>query len=787
MKRKIDPSNSRKIWRPLDRIVSLFRFRPGPSFAALGALLVSTLVVILNMNRTAGDAGDIREFEAGRVADRDVVAEQFVSWVDEEATRLRLEAEERLVPAVFRFSPAAGETALNAWQSFTAFADTLAQEGASPDAALLAIQARYPGLFTGDALDRYLRDPGRRQFGDYGLRALGALLDQGIFSIHHAEVEQYNPDVAELLNTSDAQAEREQIPYAGIITKDNAGAALEQYIAGAGFPPSFARIGGSLLAPFIAENVFFSPEDTRQRLAETRSGVEPVIKNIDKGKRVIRKGFIISEEDMKELRALKMSLSGGDPRRIIGQILIMILFYCLFMALGNRRIIGRALSNAEIYLIAALAGFYVILAVFVRGLSLGEPEPLPASVIIPTALVVMLPGILIGPRIALILSLVFPLGACLSGSFDNSAYIFALVSGVSAACVLRGIERRMDLFKSGLIIAAANCIAVFVILLIRRAGPAAYPSMLFWSAFNGVVSGMLVLGFLPPLEHLMNAATTFRLVELSDLNAPMLKRLFTAAPGTYSHSIMVANLAEAACQDIGANPLLARVGAYYHDIGKMENPDYFVENQTVYNRHDDTPPRLSATVIRSHVKLGVEKGRSLNLPREVIDIIAEHHGNSVITWFYNKALKQEAGDAAKRSPVNMEDFTYPGSPPRSRESAVVMLADVTEAAVRTLHKPTAAKMEKFIQTLIDAKVEHGQLAESELTFRDLETIKNAFVRVLAGYYHSRIEYPKLREAAAREANAREPAVKDTASRETGSKEAAFSRLQPFGTVKGEAE
>jgi putative nucleotidyltransferase with HDIG domain len=199
---------------------------------------------------------------------------------------------------------------------------------------------------------------------------------------------------------------------------------------------------------------------------------------------------------------------------------------------------------------------------------------------------------------------------------------------------------------------------------------------------------------------------------------------------------MVANLAEAACQEIGANPLLARVGAYYHDIGKMEQPNYFVENQTVYNKHDDIAPRLSATVIRSHVKLGVEKARSLGLPREVTDIIAEHHGNSVITWFYNKALKQE-------SQVNMEDFTYPGNPPRSKESAVVMLADVTEAAVRTLNKPSVGRIEKFVQELINGKVEHEQLVESELTFRDLETIKNAFVRVLAGHYHSRIEYPKL--------------------------------------------
>jgi putative nucleotidyltransferase with HDIG domain len=251
---------------------------------------------------------------------------------------------------------------------------------------------------------------------------------------------------------------------------------------------------------------------------------------------------------------------------------------------------------------------------------------------------------------------------------------------------------------------------------------------------------MLVLGLLSPFEHLLNAPTAFRLIELSDLNAPILRRLFTVAPGTYSHSIMVANLAEAACQDIGANSILARVGAYYHDIGKMENPGYFVENQTDYNPHDDMAPRLSATVIRSHVKLGVEKARQLGLPDAVVNIIAEHHGNSVITWFYSKALKREN---PKDPVVNMEDYCYPGNPPHSRESAVVMLADVAEAATRSISKPNAVKIEKFIRELIAKKVEHGQLSQSELTFRDLEIIENAFVRVLAGYYHSRIEYPKI--------------------------------------------
>jgi putative nucleotidyltransferase with HDIG domain len=298
----------------------------------------------------------------------------------------------------------------------------------------------------------------------------------------------------------------------------------------------------------------------------------------------------------------------------------------------------------------------------------------------------------------------------------------------------------MSLLRAGFIIAAANCFAVIIILLIRQADLLDYPGMLFWAAFNGIISGMLTLGFFPPLEHALNAVTSFRLLELSDLNAPILRKLFTAAPGTYSHSLMVANLAEQACQDIGANAMLARVGAYYHDIGKIENPDYFIENQTDHNRHDEIAPRLSATIIRSHVKLGVEKAYSLGLPRDVIAIISEHHGNSLISWFYNKAQEQE-------EVVNKEDFSYPGKPPHSRESAAVMLADITEAAVRTLNKPTAGKIDKFIQQLFEAKVDHGQLSESELSFRDLEIIKNAFVRVLAGYYHSRIEYPKQKDEA----------------------------------------
>ncbi|MDR3334117.1 MAG: HDIG domain-containing protein [Treponema sp.] len=723
------------------RDTTLFRYfkfppiRPGPALVTLSALLVSTLVIIRVMNSLGGAGGELQEFEVGRVAERDVTAEQGLSYIDEKATRLQLEAQQRLVPAVFRYTVPEGIEAQKTYTRFMESSRRYFENSADFDAYKRMIQADFPGAFSEENLYTLFTDPQRASFLETGFAVLEHFMETGIFALPQAGLDDYNPDMVEVFRGSTANPERERVNFDHIVTLDTLEDAVGRYVGELRFPGAFQLIAFDLIKPFVQENVFFSPADTEQRVAETRSQVAPVVKYIESGKRVIKKGFIITEENMVQLQVLHTSLPGRDPRIIVGFILVFLLLYSLFIFLGSGKITGHSLTDQEIYLLSALVTLYICGAAFAKNLPFNS-DFFPVSIVLPTALVVMLPSILIDAPLALALALVLPLGAFLTGSFDMTAYIFALTSGVVASYALKGAEKRMDLVRAGLVIAAANCIAVLAILLIQRASGGAYPAILFWGAFNGVASGMLVLGLLPPLEHALNAATVFRLIELSDLNSPMLKRLFNTAPGTYSHSIMVANLAETACQEIGANALLARVGAYYHDIGKMDQPDYFVENQQDYNKHNDIAPRLSATIIRSHVKLGVEKARSLGLPRAVQEIIGEHHGNSVIAWFYSEALKRE-------NQVSIEDFSYPGTPPRSRESAVVMLADVAEAASRTLQKPTAAKLEKFIQELINAKVEHGQLSESELTFRDLETIKSAFVRVLAGHYHSRIEYPKL--------------------------------------------
>ena len=265
-----------------------------------------------------------------------------------------------------------------------------------------------------------------------------------------------------------------------------------------------------------------------------------------------------------------------------------------------------------------------------------------------------------------------------------------------------------------------------------------FGTLAFAIAVNGFICGILALGFITPLEQILNTASVFRLMDLSDLNNPTMRGLLLTASGTYNHAMMVATLAENACNEIGANALVARVGAYYHDIGKMDQSEYFVENQTGQNKHDDINPSLSVSVIRSHVKKGVEKAHQLHLPQVIIDIIAEHHGNSVIAYFYNEAKKQNPD-------ANEEDFAYNGVPPTTKESAVVMLADTVEAACRTLEKPSVSRLDKFIQSLIASKLEHHQLDNCNLTFSDLTKIRESFVTILAGYYHSRIEYPDQKD------------------------------------------
>ena len=535
--KKIDINIAEQFRDSLRRVFNLPRFRLAPTLVSLCYLVITLIVILTNMSGGAEGVGDIRDFEPGKVAERDVIAEHPVSFIDEDATRIRMEAQEHLVPAVFRLSADITAGIKTAWTGFSQFADSLlTAEGASPEALRLAVQAEYPGVFSGDhTLNDYFAAAERGRFHDLGLETLRTVLEEkGIFALGSPELRNFNPDIAELLITTNGRTERERVFYNNVITLNKTALELEEVISGADAPDSYKAIGVELLRPFIKENIFFSAEDSARRTAEARERVAPVTKHIEKGKRVIRKGFVITGEEMRELLALNAALPKKDFRSVIGLALLVIAVYLLFILLRGGIVMCRELSNSESYLLSTLMCLYLTGTALARNF-VPAIDGFTIALVFPTALMVMIPAVFMGPRLALVLALAFPLGAWLTGSFDMYSCIFALVSGVAASTVLKNAEKRMDLFKAGLIIACANCAGVIMILLMRRSGFAGYPLMLVWAALNGIVSGMLVLGVLPPLEHALNAVTTFRLIELSDLNAPILRKLFTAAPGTYSH------------------------------------------------------------------------------------------------------------------------------------------------------------------------------------------------------------------------------------------------------------
>lgn len=456
---------------------------------------------------------------------------------------------------------------------------------------------------------------------------------------------------------------------------------------------------------------------------------------IQKGEKIIKKGFPITEEMFSKLKKMSASPLYIDYRAFANSelylFLLGIMWYLLFSFIPfHRKIMFREPLLQVILFICVFAAtsFFGKFPIFAGEYSI--------CIVIPAALSIMLVTILYGNVSSFLCSIVLSFGVLIASGWSLPSFLFTLATSLSAAGIVRKIDRRLDLVFASILLALLDMVYVLLFIVIFNETFADLPKLLAGVAINGFLSGILTLGLLTPLEILLNSASVFRLMDLSDLNNPLMRKMLVNASGTYNHSMMVAQLAESACREIDANPLIARVGGYYHDIGKIEQPEYFVENQKGENKHNEISPTLSVSVIKSHVRKGVEKAHQLRLPQVIVDIISEHHGNSVISYFYNEAVKTNVN-----SNLTPEDCSYSGNPPTTRESAVVMLADTVEAACRTLENPSVPRLEKFITTLVNGKVEHKQLDNCDLTFRDITKIKEAFVSLLAGYYHSRIEYP----------------------------------------------
>ena len=461
--------------------------------------------------------------------------------------------------------------------------------------------------------------------------------------------------------------------------------------------------------------------------------------SVEAGEKVIKKGFPISAEAYAKLKKMAESPVYIDYRAFANSILYVVLIAVLWCFLYSSEISGRRTQFKES--LTEVIFFLIVFSVIV----FGKRSPLFADdyrilIIMPLPFVIFLVTILFGQLSAYFFVCILALGVLLATSFSLIPALFTICSSMSAAIIVRKIVRRVDIVLAAIMISFFNVVFVIMLKVIFNDTFSDCLPVFAGVALNGFISGILTLGFLTPLEIILNTASVFRLMDLSDVNnQPIMRRMLLVAGGTYSHSMMVSSLAENAAREIGANALLARVGACYHDIGKLDQSEYFTENQgSGGNKHNDINPSLSVSVIRSHVKKGIEKARQLHLPKSLIDIIAEHHGNSVIAYFYNEAKKLDPN-------VSPEDYSYSVVPPTTKVSAIVMLADTVESACRTLDNPSASRIDKFVAQLIASKIEHHQLDNSPLTFSDLAKIRESFVQLLTAYYHSRVEYPDQKD------------------------------------------
>ena len=508
-----------------------------------------------------------------------------------------------------------------------------------------------------------------------------------------------------------------------------------------GMPPETAQVVAELAAPAIGPNLVLDQARLERIRQEAVQSVRPVV--VAQQQTILRKGEMVTEEHIQLLSDLGLLGRRSHPwmglAGVAGLSAGLVGLFSMYLA----RFHPAVAASPRLAALLALVAWLVTL---VARLLQAMPWPF-AGYLVPVALAGMLATLLVEARLALVLvGLLSTAVVGLAFGFDGRAIFVSAVTGIVAVFGVYRLGQRSDLTRSGVVVGAAGFAAVAVLGL---AHSEAQTLMNSWAGFaNGVLSAVLAIGLLPFIEMLFGVVSSVRLMELCNPNQPLLRRLLLEAPGTYHHSLMVGNLAEAAAEAVGADPVLCRAGALYHDVGKLRRPYFFVENQFAeQNPHDRLTPSLSTLIIMSHVKDGVELARQHRLPEAIVEFIRTHHGTDLIRYFYSKAVHQEGPER-----VDERDFRYPGPKPRSKETAIVMLADAVEAAARTLKHPTPGRTEGLVHRVIRERLLDGQLDESTLTLQELHTIASAFNRVLTGVYHVRVEYPgQEREARVRRA------------------------------------
>ena len=483
----------------------------------------------------------------------------------------------------------------------------------------------------------------------------------------------------------------------------------------------------------LKANMVFNEEATKAAQDAAAAQVETV--TYKRGQNIVVRGELVTQE---QYSVLKQSGLIDQTRDISIYLPIFLYVLCVFVLYMTYLLVFHRKIARNLKTVAILSILTVLAMIFTSVVGRIAPN------MIVLFTMVILVAALISPRTAVAYGVFLSLLTITVSSTQMAFFTeyaarwiaMSIGGSVLASVVVRRVNYRAALLLAGMA-TSIPCALIYLIMLgMGNIATDAFGTYLLWSVGGGVFCGVVSIGLLPVFEILFKVTTPAKLIELADPRHPLLKRLLLEAPGTYHHSLFVGNLAENACDAIGANSLLARVGAYYHDIGKLENPQYFVENQrNNLNLHDDLPPEQSAQIIMEHVRNGRRLAEKAKLPTEIINLIAEHHGDTLVAYFYHKAKQTDPQ-------VRAEKFRYQGPKPSSKESAVLMLADSVEAAVRSLDQPEEEKLRDLVFRIVRGKYDDGQLNNTALTFRDLTTVAKAFVETYRGVQHERIKYPE---------------------------------------------
>lgn len=491
----------------------------------------------------------------------------------------------------------------------------------------------------------------------------------------------------------------------------------------------------------VIQNEFYDPEATEELRKQAAESIEPV--KILQGQIIIEEGKLIRQEEFRQLELVGLLDNKQSYKPFIGLVILISIIltsvYFYFYQLKENP--EKRQTNILLFGIVFILTFFILKLISM--LQIFNYSGI--GYLFPAAMGGMLMKILIEEKLAILSSIIFSIfGSILfnegvSGTLNFSVGIYILFSALAGVLFLSGQNQRAKILQAGSIAAAVNLFTIWALMFLPNGqfSGLEYGYYILTAIFSGVGSAVLTMGLLPLLETSFGILSTMKLIELSNPNHPLLRKILMEAPGTYHHSVMVANLADAACEAIGANGLLARVGCYYHDIGKTKRPNFFIENQMNFeNPHDRLPPDKSANIIISHVTDGSAILKKYNMPKEIIHIAEQHHGTTLLKFFYHKA-KQSGED------ISEEDYRYPGPKPKTKESAIVGIADSVEAAVRSLNQPTPETIETLVKKIVAERLQDGQLNECDLTLKELETVSYSFCETLKGIFHSRIEYPEM--------------------------------------------